>query len=283
MSRTVASIQQQAIDTLLAQSTTPSDISSKKVSNWLSWTFVTAVCIAFFEQILDIFTADSEAIVNRAGVGSPPWLIDRIKEFQFGNAVIYDSTTGTWSYPLPSSELIISRVGITRSANKVVNVKVAKSEPPVQLATDENTALTTYINKIGIGGAQYNVINLASDKIYISGEVIYDGQYSGSIKVSVEAAINSLFATLSNAENFGSNVTVNAIILAIKSVSGVKDFKLLDASGRADTTAFVGKTPFYDLATSLNVLEYIPESGYVVTETETGSTISDTLTYSAIV
>ena len=164
-----------------------------------------------------------------------------------------------------------------------MNVKVAKSEPPVQLATDENTALTTYINKIGIGGAQYNVINLASDKIYISGEVIYDGQYSGSIKVSVEAAINSLFATLSNAENFGSNVTVNAIILAIKSVSGVKDFKLLDASGRADTTAFVGKTPFYDLATSLNVLEYIPESGYVVTETETGSTISDTLTYSAIV
>lgn len=175
MARTVASIQQQTIDTLLAQSTTPSDISSKKVSNWLSWTFVTAVCIAFFEQILDIFTADSEAIVNRAGVGSPPWLIDRIKEFQFGNAVIYDSTTGTWSYPLPSSELIISRVGITRSANKVVNVKVAKSEPPVQLATDENTALTTYINKIGIGGAQYNVINLASDKIYISGEVIYDG------------------------------------------------------------------------------------------------------------
>lgn len=283
MARTVASIQQQIIDTLLAQSTTPSDISSKKVSNWLSWTYVVAVCIAFFEQILDIFTSESESIINRAGVGSPPWLIDRIKEFQFGNAVVYDSSTGQWSYPLPSTELIISRVGITRSANKVVNVKVAKSEPPVQLATNENTALTTYINKIGIAGSQYNIINLASDKIYIEGTVTYDGQYSGSIKTSVEAAIKELFTTLSNAENFGSNVTVNAIIIAIKSVSGVKDFKLLNASGRADTTLFASKTSFYNLATGLNNLEYIPESGYVVTETETGNTISDKLTYTAVV
>lgn len=283
MARTVASIQQQTIDTLLAQSTTPADISKKKVSDWLSWTFVVAVSIAFFEQILDIFTYNAEAIINRAGVGSPPWLIDRVKEFQFGNAVVYNSTTGEWSYPLPASELIISRVGITRSANKVVNVKVAKSEPPVQLTTDENTALTTYINKIGIAGSQYNIINLASDKIYISGEVTYDGQYSASIKVSVEAAINTLFATLSNAENFGSNVTANSIIQAIKSVAGVKDFKLLNASGRADTTVFAAKTPFYNLATSLNNLQYIPESGYVVTETETGNTISDTLTYSAVV
>ena len=283
MARTVASIQQQIIDTLLAQSTTPSDISSKKVSNWLSWTYVVAVCIAFFEQILDIFTSDSEAIIDRAGKGSPPWLIDRIKEFQYGNAVVYDSTTGEWLYPLPSSELIISRVGITRSANKVVNVKVAKSDPPVQLSTNEDTALTTYINKIGVAGSQYNIINLASDKVYVSGEVLYDGQYSGSIKASVEAAVASLFATLSNAENFGSTVTVNSIILAIKSVAGVKDFKLLNASGRADTTAFAFKTPFYNLSTGLNSLEYIPESGYVVTETETGSTISDTLTYTAVV
>lgn len=282
MARTVATIQQQIIDHLRQEPTTPTDISTKQVSKWLNWTHIVAVCISFFEQILDIFTSEVESRVNRAGVGSPPWIIDRVKEFQYGNAVIYDTTIGGWAYPAPASELIISRAAVVRGANKVVYVKVAKNDPPAQLASGEETALTTYINKIGVAGVEYSVINLASDKIYIDAEVTYDGQYSDSIQDLVETSINTLFETLSSADNFGSNILLTDIQAAIKNTAGVRDVKINEVAGRPDTTVFAGRNQFYVLASGINNFSYPPESGYVVAETTSGQTLSDSITYTPV-
>src|SRR6478609_2787717 len=125
MARSVYDIKQQITDEFLADPLTPTDITTSKVSKWQAWAGFVAMAIATFEQILDQFTSVVEGRIARAGIGTGPWLLDRAKEFRYGNAVDYDPATGQWSYPDEAGETIISRAGVSSGLNKVVNIKVA--------------------------------------------------------------------------------------------------------------------------------------------------------------
>jgi hypothetical protein len=280
MARSAYDIKQQITDEFLADDLTPADITTSKVSKWQAIIGFVAMAIAVFEQILDQFTSVVESRIARAGVGTGPWLLDRAKEFRYGNAVDYDPTTGQWSYPDDAGETIISRAGISGGLNKVVNIKVATGEPPAQLSTPQKDAFSSYMNKIGIAGAQYNIVSLGPDRIFVSGKVIFDGQYSDSIEISVMTALRNLYATLSNDENFGADVGVISIINAVKSVKGVVDFRLESAMGRPETTSFPAPY-FYSLSTGVNNLEYSPQAGYVIEEDTAGQGLGDSLVFEA--
>lgn len=281
MARRIADIQQQIIDKFFADENTPTDISRSISSKWLSWTHLVATMIGLFEQILDVFKTEVDAVAFRAGIGTLPWLVDRIFEFQYGNAVVYDSAKKEWSYTDPTFEPLVTRVGLQEAQNGLIIAKVAKESPPTLLDADEKTALNAYLSKIDIGGARIEVRSVLPDKICVKGTVYHDGQYTASVEDSVKSALRTLYDNLSGRENFGSKIRVSDIEDCVRGVEGVSDFKLTHLICR-DTNAvdFAAGNKVYVLSEGTNTVSYTPYSGYYIEEDESGQTLDSGLTFS---
>jgi hypothetical protein len=164
---------------------------------------------------------------------------------------------------------------VTTISNQVV-VKVAKSEPPVALTSTELNSLQSYVNQIGIVGINYNCQSLTSDKLYIEAEIYYDGQYSTVISGTVVNAINTFLSNLS----FNGILKVSDIELAIRNVVGVNDVLLRNVKMRSDAIAFANGTFLVQNNTVISRI-FPTVSGYVVSETTTGQTLTDKLIFIA--
>lgn len=283
MAREISVIKQNMIDTKDTLSALSGLTSNSQVSIFGNIFYTTATEISILEQLIDAYILDIEAIIEQQAIGSTPWLRAKVLEFQYGDNVELNTTTFAIAYPvLDTTKQIITRCSVKEVGNLVVQVKVAKSEPPVSLAAGEVTALESYIDVIQPAGTQINIVTLTSDKLYLAGTVYYSGQYSSVIATNVEFALTTYMADLSSATNFDGVVSVNDIIDTIQGVEGVSDFKPTEVAGRPDTTAFASRTVIYNLASGVNLREYETYAGYVVEETTSGSTFSDTLTYTAV-
>jgi uncharacterized phage protein gp47/JayE len=179
---------------------------------------------------------------------------------------------------------IITRCSVKTASNKTVNIKVAKSDPPVALSAPELSALSTYLTNGGNGtsagvgiafaGVRCNVTSVASDKFFLEGTITYDGQYASVIQANVIAAIEEYFAEL----DFDGTIYILKIIDAIQGVEGVIDINILNAAIRPNATAFASKT--YLIQTGLSILTSYPTfAGYVEQETTAGQTFADKLTF----
>ncbi len=280
MARTVNQILTQMQGEKAAQSTLSTMLTSpSKVAIYNLWMYITAVCIALFEQVLDIYTAAIEAMIGRAGVGTLPWIRDRILEFQSGYNVTYSN--GVVSYPvIDTTARIITRCSVPQSGNKAVNIKVAKSDPPEALTSDELQEIRYYAKQIQFAGTQINVVSLDADFLYVNAVIYYDGQINvATIKANVVAAMKDYCANLSSIENFDGSIIIPAIELALINTPGVKYIVLNEVAFRAATIPFVSRQVLFSLADSIDIPKAATVSGYLVGDTDTGHTFEDSFTY----
>lgn len=241
-----------------------------------------AACINILEQLLDVAKDEIDDSISKAGVGTVPWLRERILEFQKGDYVEFDSSTGKVEYAVPNtSKQIITRCSVTQDGNRLVKAKVAKSDPPEKLSDSEKQELEFYIKQIQFAGTQINVVSEDPDLLYVEAEVYYDGQYSESIQTSVVTALQDYCENLSDADNFNGQVELNAVEEAIYAVAGVKRVKLIEVSARSATTGFGSRNVIFKLSTGTNNLKYSTSSGYIIEETTSGSTFTDKITFTA--
>ena len=251
--------------------------STSQTAIYTLWKFITSTIINYVEQLWDIYKNDLELIVASAPVGSNRWFQKKVLEFQ------YDATTPqvleidsnyAISYPIiDATKRLITRCAIITTPTKQVVIKVAKSDPPVALTTTEKNSLTGYVSDISFAGINYSVISLASDKIYIKGDVYYNGQYALTISASVITAINSYLANIP----FNGSVSLLGLTDAIQSVTGVTDLLLVDVAMRADATSFSSKTYLINNKTNI-ITNYKSQAGYVTEETTASNKFTDTLT-----
>jgi hypothetical protein len=283
MARTIETIKAEMIATKNSLSALSDLTSESQVSLFGNIFYVTAVEVAILEQLIDAYILDIETIIQAQAIGSTPWLRAKVLEFQYGDNVELDTTTFAIEYPVPdTTKQIITRCSVKETGNLVVQVKVAKSDPPEALAAGEVTALEDYVDRIQPAGTQINVVSLDSDKLYIEGTIYYQGQFSSVIQDTVELALTNYMTNLSSATNFDGIVKINTILDTIQAVEGVSDVRLSVVAGRADATAFISKTTVFDLANGVNLREYETFAGYIVEETESGQTFSDKITYVAV-
>jgi hypothetical protein len=242
----------------------------------------TAACINILEQLLDVAKDEIESSISKAGVGTVPWLRERILEFQKGDYVAFNSSTGKVEYAIIDTvKQILTRCSVTQDGNRLVKAKVAKSDPPEKLSDSEKTELEFYIKQIQFAGTQINVVSEDPDLLYVEAQVYYDGQYSESIQTSVITALQDYCKNLSSADNFNGEVELNAVEEAIYAVDGVKRVKLIEVSARSATTGFVSRNVIFKLSTGTNNLKYPTSSGYIIEEAETGNTFTDKITFIA--
>ncbi len=244
--------------------------STSAVAIYNLFAFVVATCINLFEQTMDIFKEEIETIAAEATPNTPAWIQDQVFRFQYSStspqiAQLIDFAV---AYPVVDETLrIITRCSVETNANREVNIKVAKNDPPVPLAVLEQAALQSYVNAFNAAGIYINLINLDSDKLQVFGNIYYNGQYSATIQTNVEAAIAAYLESLP----FNGKIKLSQIEDAIQSVIGVTDVAITSVKARRNTIAAASAGAFARV--------YQTYSGYIVPETTASYTLADTLTY----
>jgi hypothetical protein len=258
----------------LAQAT-----STSKRAIWRLWTYVVAVAINLLEQLMDVFRAETEQLVSITPPQTSQWLQDKVFKFQYDstNPQIIQLIDFAPQYPVVNPALrIVTRCSVKSATAGSVIVKAAKSEPPTPLSSLELASLQSYVSLIGVTGINYGVISSESDKLFIEADIYYNGSYSAIIQSYVINTIQNYLSTLP----FDGSFKVNDLEVAIRNTEGVNDCVLKNVIARADGTPLSGGT--YLVINNQFVGRVWPTvAGYIVTETTSGSTINDTLTFIA--
>lgn len=231
---------------------------------------IVSININVFEQLMDAYKTEIEEIAASAIPGTSEWVKEKVDEFQ------YSAETPQFiqlinlipTYTVVDSDLqIITRSSVIENGNGRITVKVAKSEPPVALSTNEVTALEEYLDIIVPAGPVITVQTFNADRLYVDATVYYNGQFVESIQSDVEAAINSYLATL----DFNGVVLVSKIQDAIQAVTGVNDVVVNEVKARREAIAFGSAT--------IVTRQWTTVAGYIVEEDTSGQTFADSITY----
>lgn len=279
MARSIAQIQaemdaEQALQTGLSGLNSPS-----QTAIYTLWKYIISSAIWAHEKLWDLFKVELETIVDNAQIGTDSWVQAQAFKFQYSatDPQIVSLVNFVPSYPVVDTDLqIITRCSVKTLPNRIVSIKVAKSDPPSALSATELSSFKGYLDDISFAGVQYSAVSLDSDKLYLDAEVFYNGQYSTVISGNVIAAINNYLSNIP----FDGYVRVSALYDAIQSVAGVTDVIINDMAIRADATAFGSKTYLVQSNTTI-YNKYPTFAGYVVEETTGGNTFTDKLTFTA--
>jgi len=183
MARSISTIQQQIIDnirgnTTLYNPTNPDPTqrgltSTSQVSYWLAWTFIVAVAINLFEQVLDIFTAKVEAQVAQAAPSAAQWTQNKILEFQYSDTnpqVVQVNPDFTVSYPVMDATLqVINQCAIVPLQQGIYLAKVAFNGN--KLPSLQVSALTAYLEVINPAGITTAIVSEQADYLAVTGTV----------------------------------------------------------------------------------------------------------------
>ena len=231
------------------------------------------------EQLWDELRDDLEAQIAAAPPASPAWIQSQVLKFQYDatNPQVLQLINFAPSYPTIDTDLqIVTRCSVKTDLNKIVKIKVAKSDPPTTLAALEYSSLTGYLNNIMPAGVGFDLVNLSGDRLYVNAEVFYNGEYTSSIQSNVEAAINNYLANIP----FDGLVRISELEDSIQAVPGVTDVKLKTIKARPNTTVLASAITIYDVITTpTNARVWDTVSGWIISEDTVSNTLADTITY----
>jgi len=253
-------------------------ITPSQANLFILITYIVAVAISLFEQVMFLFQNEIEALVATSAAGTAQWLQAQCLAFQYSattpQVVQYNTTTNTIAYPVVNTSLqIIKQCAIQSNINNVVLIKVNTASAGV-LSSPQLTAFQSYINQIVFAGTQYNVISALPDYLMVGVQVYYNGQYTPTITTTVPAAINNYLANLP----YNGNVDLTALEEAITAVQGVNDVVFTQVEIRANGVSVGNATKMVNASTTL--IPYIATyAGTAIIDTATGRTLTDTVSY----
>jgi hypothetical protein len=279
MARSIDDIQKQITDQVAADPDLVLLNSTSKRAIWRLWSYVVATSISVFEQLQDVFKKDIEATAAKAIPGNAAWIQQKVFEFQYdsGTPQIVQLINLVPVYPLVDvNKRIVTRCSVRTDLSNNVKIKVAKGATPSALAGGEVSALQSYINIIGTAGIYYVVSSAAADALYVNADIYFQGQYSSVISTNVQAAINNYLAAIP----FDGVVKISDLETAIKAVDGVNDVVFKNMRARKGTDLYSAGT---DLILNNQEISRLwnTVAGYIISETDSGHTLTDSLNFIA--
>ena len=199
--------------------------SISQTAIWKLLAHLTATAIFIFEGILYSEKSIIETQIERSKYGFIDWYSTEALSFQYGDSLVFDNTTGVYSYnEIDKTKKIIARAAaIENPITAQIGLKVAKDSGGslIKLTVDELTAFSSYINTIKVAGTNIIIISDDADIISINGTVKFNAQYSESdISTAINAALNEYKLNF----NYNGIIRRNDIIEVIRDVEGVVDF-----------------------------------------------------------
>lgn len=271
---------------------TPSRWSRRNKQQMAINTFAEATGI--FEQNMDAFTADIEALISVAAPHTGPWFQNWLLNiFQFNDTdpqtVIIAAPDFAPKYTTVNDDYkILKYVSVTRGSYGRCLIKVAAQDSG--LPADVDTvygagtldAVASAVTQIGAPEVTYVVTSGLADEIMIASTVYGLGQFAPVLPTTMKAAVIAFLAGI----DFDAKFDLSDLMVAMKKVQGVKRVIFTNVNARANGTGFSAGS--YNMVTGLSgstptgnwILEtYEMAAGFAITETTTGYTIDDTITY----
>ena len=242
--------------------------------------FVIATAIATFEQLNDQLKADIEAVTDTLPPQTEKWIKAQALKFQYSadnpQIVQLNETTQTYYYPNVNTDYQIVKYCSVNGAGGVVSVKVAAAGPTALTtgSTGQLAAFQSYMKELGVTGITLTAVSLDADEIYIKANVYYVAQYSAIIQTNVIAAINTYLANIP----FNGKLLKTDLEIAIRNVAGVNDVVLQTVRARKATDTYPAGTVLVNDFVEIQ-RNYQTIAGYIIPETTTGATLTDTLTF----
>lgn len=188
--------------------------SVSQTAIWRLWVRLTAFLMHALEQLFDAFRLEIDEKIDKSRAGTLSWYVDKIKAFQNGDTL---NEVGEYNTINPANQ-IITRASV-REAGSLLNIKIAKNEPPVPLSAAELTNFITYLNKVKFAGVAVNVINLPANAVLVNIEILYSQVAEEDAKNSVKQAIGDYIKNIA----FDGEFVVNDLIALCRKQVGIVD------------------------------------------------------------
>lgn len=290
MARTVDQIKQFLYDQIALKPSLAllASSSPSQAAIWKDFIHAIAVAMAEFEQLQDSYKGDIETLIARTPVHSIEFVRNQAFYFQ------YDATTPQVieldenfvpAYPVVDpSKRLITRCVVRFNTNRILNILVAKNEPPEKLTSTEIASLQGYYTDggsssnlgigVGMAGVAHTVASWDPDKLYLEATIYHDGQYNSTIKENCVIAINNYLSSLGSKGVFYTNKMIDAL----QAVPGFLDIDIVNLSIRSYLQAFGAGTKLIDASEWL-LINHETVAGYAIGEDSSGNTFDDTLTF----
>lgn len=262
-----------------ADSTLSALNSTSKRAIFNLFTYIIATAIYLLEVLMDVFKTDVEITAASAAPASAAWLQNKVLQFQYDASTpqVVQLINFAPSYPtVDTTKQIISRAAVITTVAGQTIIKVATGTPPTALSSAQLSSLQDYVNIVG-ATVNYTVVSQNADELYVNGDIYYQGQYSAIIQETVITAINNYLANL----DFNGVVKISTLEDAIQAVSGVSDVVLKNVAARQDSQSFISKTYLVQNQQLISRV-WNTQAGYIISETTSGNTLSDTLNFVAV-
>lgn len=262
--------------TLLSDLGTPSKVAEHRLWIWLFSVF------SWMQQVIfDRHQEEVEEIVAQNAYGHLRWWVEKMKGYQHGSALIFDSNNRPgYQTVIPEERIIAKAAAISQGGGNVL-LKAAKLDGSgIAVALDTPTpdgelqGLKNYCSMIAPAGINVNVLSLNADKLRITAEVKCDPSVfnitDGSLITTpstypVIEAINEYLAEIP----FNGQLSLTHLKDKVQLVPGVNDFVISSAIGIQGNNL-----------TTITRL-YSTVAGYIVEDDSVGNTFSDLITYSS--
>lgn len=193
--------------------------------------YIVAACSHVLEVLFDQFKADVDDKISRAVVASVPWYYKIAKEFQYGDALIFNEATQQYGYEQVSEKKRVVKYVAVRDRGSSVEI-LASCETggqPTVLSDDVLTAFKQYLNRVKIAGVILSVRSLPADSISITATIRIDplvidrtGTRIEDGSFVVENAVNAYLRNII----YGGTFNKTKLVDAIQNVEGVLDVEL---------------------------------------------------------
>lgn len=238
--------------------------NNSKVGVWRGALLMVAFAIYSFEVFQDVFKAEIEQLAKESIAGNLAWYAAQVKKWQYGFALIWDSTTYRYFYSDTTSSAaiaarLVSKVSITEVLGpntSAVIIKVAKLSGSNLVPLDsspgtELESLTYYINRIKFAGVHTEVISLPADKVKFTLRRFYDGTLDlNDVKTEDEAVLKQFLKDI----DFNGVLYLNDLIDTFQALSSSVEPSLMVVNCLAKADA----DPAFTAVTE----SYSPASGY---------------------
>jgi hypothetical protein len=253
-------------------------ITPSKANIFILITYIVAVAISLFEQVMYLFQQEIEYLVSTAAAGTAQWIRAQSLYFQYDattpQVVQYNTTTNTISYPIvDTTKRIITQCSVVTNSNHVVLIKVNTVSAGV-LSSPQLAAFNSYLQQILFAGLQYNVVSAAPDYLMVGVQIYFNGQYTSTITTDVPTVINNYLSNLP----YDGAVDLTALSDAIQTANGVIDVVFTQVELRANGVAPALATQLVNNSTTI-LRRLATYAGTAIIDTASGRDLASTVTY----
>ena len=267
MARTTAYWKQQILNQLEAPEVGCD--SPSQVSKYNLLAYIVGASIAVFDQLLDLFRVEIDSKIDSINPATRPWYGRKALEFQNGDVVLIqlDSSQSNYLsayYPIiDASKNIVTRVGISATADKNVLVRVAKGTDTLgPLSAPELANLQAFFDEIAPADSVVVAESIDPDLVAITGTFYYNGQYTSTMLEDIKTGVKNYLATLSSGSNFTGVFKVIDLEIYLRQITGMQDLKISDIECRQNVVAFGSGIPMVTAYTLIQTA-YNSKAGYM--------------------